>query len=246
MAHDLLLFLAGVAAGVLGYLVGLASLVSYPVMMALGVPPVVANASNTVALVPGGVGAVLSSWRCLKQVRTYPMLALLTSATLGGVVGAVLLLAAPATAFQTLVPWLVLLATLLIAAGPRIERHSGHVRLSTPVFLVLLGVVAVYGGYFGAGSGIMFLALCSLGTPLTTHESVLLKTPLMTVANVVASILFILAGAVDWAAALAVGLGPFVGGLLGPQIQRLIPERVMRVVVVVGGLVLTAWLLLQA
>lgn len=168
------------------------------------------------------------------------------SVAIGGIIGAVLLLAALVEVFQAAVPCLVLVATLLIAAGPRIERHSGRFRLSTPVFLVLLGVVAIDGGYFGAGSGIMFLALCSLGTPLTTHESVLLKTPLIAVANIVASVLFIVAGQVDWAATVAVGLGSFVGGLLGPQIQRLIPERVMRLIVVVGGLVLTAWLFLQA
>ncbi len=111
---------------------------------------------------------------------------------------------------------------------------------------MLLGVVAIYGGHSGAGSGITFLELCSLGTPLTTHESVLLKTPLIAVANIVASMLFIVAGQVDCAATIAVGLGSFVGGLLGPQIQRLIPERVMRLIVVVGGLVLTAWLFVEA
>lgn len=246
MAHDLALFLAGIAAGVLGYLVGLASLVSYPVMVALGVPPVIANASNTVALIPGGVGSVLSSWQRLRQVKAYPPALLVAAAATGGVIGAVLLLKAPADAFQAVVPWLVLLATVLIAAGPRIERRSGTVRLATPAFLLFLVAVAVYGGYFGAGAGVMFLALCSAGTPLTTHESVLLKTPLLTVANLVAAVLFVMAEAVDWAAAVAVGLGSFVGGLIAPQIQRLIPERIMRLIVVAGGLVLTAWLLVQA
>lgn len=246
MVNDLLLFLAGIAAGLLGYLVGLASLVSYPVMVALGVPPVVANASNTVALVPGGLGAVLTSWDRLKAVRTYPWGGLIGAVVVGGAVGAALLLLAPATAFQAVVPWLVLLATVLIAAGPRIQRHAGRFRLGTATFVVLLTVVSVYGGYFGAGSGVMFLALCALGSPLTTHESVLLKTPLLEGANLIASVLFIAAGRVDWAAAVAVGVGSFIGGLVGPGIQKRIPERTMRLLVVLGGVALTVWLFVQA
>ncbi|PHP51749.1 sulfite exporter TauE/SafE family protein [Actinomyces ruminis] len=239
-----LLFLAGVLAAIVGYLVGMASLVSYPAMLALGVPPVVANASNTVSLIPGGIGSLITSWDRLRQIRYYPLLPQALIAVVGGLVGGALLLVAPPGVFEAVVPWLVLLATVLVALSPRLRRGATNYRLPAPAFLALMAAIMVYSGYFGAGAGVLFFALCTLGTPMNTHAAVVMKTPMLTLSNVAAAVLFIVQGRVDWGAAIAVGLGSFAGGYVAPLIQRLIPERVIHAAVVVGGLALTVWLLL--
>ncbi|RAX23947.1 sulfite exporter TauE/SafE family protein [Actinomyces sp. Z5] len=239
-----LLFLAGVVAAIVGYLVGMASLVSYPAMLALGVPPVVANASNTVSLIPGGIGSLITSWDRLKQIRYYPLLPQALIAVVGGLVGGALLLVAPPGVFEAIVPWLVLLATALVALSPRLRRGATNYRLPAPAFLALMAAIMVYSGYFGAGAGVLFFALCTLGTPMNTHAAVVMKTPMTTLSNFAAAVLFIVQGQVDWGAAITVGLGSFAGGYVAPLIQRLIPERVIHAAVVVGGLVLTVWLLL--
>ncbi|QHO90573.1 sulfite exporter TauE/SafE family protein [Actinomyces sp. 432] len=239
-----LLFLAGVAAGIVGYLVGMASLVSYPAMLALGVPPVVANASNTVSLIPAGIGSLITSWDRLRQIRYYPLLPQALIAVVGGLAGGALLLVAPPGVFEAVVPWLVLLATALVALSPRLRQGATEYRLPAPAFLALLAAITVYSGYFGAGAGVLFFALCTLGTPMNTHAAVVMKTPMLTLSNFSAAVLFIVHGEVNWGAALAVGAGSFAGGYAAPLIQRLIPERVIHAAVVVGGLVLTVWLLL--
>lgn len=238
-----LLFLAGAVAGIVGYLVGMASLVSYPAMLALGVPPVVANASNTVSLIPAGIGSLITSWDRLKQIRYYPLLPQALIAVVGGLLGGALLLVAPPGVFEAVVPWLVLLATALVALSPRLRRGASNYRLPATAFLTLLAAITVYSGYFGAGAGVLFFALCTLGTPMNTHAAVVMKTPMLTLSNSAAAVLFIVQGQVDWGAAIAVGIGSFIGGYAAPSIQRLIPERVIHAAVVVGGLLLTAWLL---
>ncbi|MBE6482980.1 MAG: sulfite exporter TauE/SafE family protein [Actinomyces ruminicola] len=239
-----LLFLAGVLAAIVGYLVGMASLVSYPAMVALGVPPVVANASNTVSLIPGGIGSLITSWDRLRQIRYYPLLPQVLIAVVGGLVGGTLLLVAPPGVFEAIVPWLVLLATVLVALSPWLRQGAANYRLAAPAFLTLMAAIMVYSGYFGAGAGVLFFALCTLGTPMNTHAAVVMKTPMLTLSNFSAAVLFIVQGRVDWGAAIAVGIGSFVGGYAAPLIQRLIPERVIHAAVVIGGLVLTVWLLL--
>lgn len=240
-----LLFLAGVLAGIVGYLVGLASLVSYPVLIAIGIPPVLANTSNTVGLLGAGLGSIASAWRRITAIDVYPFAPQAIVGLLGGVAGGMFLLIAEPEVFEAIVPWLVLLATVLVILSPRINGRMTKRQIPFLAFLIIFLAIAIYGGYFGAGSGVLFFALCMLCTPMSAHEAVLMKTPLMFLANLGASIIFIARGEVDWVVALSVGAGTFVGGYLGPKVQRWISETVMRWMVIVGGFVMTVWLLLR-
>lgn len=236
------LFLAGIGAGLMGYLVGLASLVSYPVMVALGIPPVLANTSNTVGLLGAGIGSVASSWRRMLAVKVYPLWPQVVIALVGGLVGGLLLLVADDAVFEAVVPWLILLGTILVALGPKINGARNKRKISLVLFLAILLIITIYGGYFGAGAGVLFFALCMLATPMTVHEALLMKTPLLTLSNFAAAVLFIVQGQVDWAAALYLGAGTFVGGYTAPRIQEYIPENILRFMVVVGGLTMAIWL----
>ena len=241
----ILLFAAGAGAGMIGYLVGLASLISYPALIAAGVPPVLANTSNTVGLLGAGVGSIANAWRRVAAVRIYPHWVQLAVSAAGGLAGGALLVVADPDVFEAVVPWLVLSGAVLVALSPRINGARTRRRLPLPVYLTFLVLITIYGGYFGAGAGVLFFALCMLGTPMTAHEAVLMKTPMLFVSNLTAAILFIARGDVDWGAAVAVGAGAFAGGYAAPALQRFIPEPLMRWLVVAGGCVMTAWLLLR-
>ena len=240
-----ILVLAGVGAGIVGYLVGLASLVSYPVMVALGIPPVLANTSNTVALLGAGAGSVAKAWRRMLQVKVYPLWPQLLVSLVGGAVGGWLLIVADPAVFEAVVPWLVLTGTVLVMLSPRINGAVTKHRLALWAFLAILLLITIYGGYFGAGAGVLFFALCVLATPMSAHDAVLMKTPMLLVSNMAAALIFITRGQVNWPAAIAVGVGAFAGGYVAPIIQRYIPENVMRWMVAVGGLVMTVWLIVR-
>ena len=236
------LFVAGVGAGIAGYLVGLASLISYPAMVAMGIPPVVANTSNTVGLLGSGAGSVVGGWKRLRSLKTYPLSWQLTVSLFGGLAGGLLLVIVPSRVFEAVVPWLVALGTGLIAFGPLINRAQGTRRLPLGVYLTFLVPITIYGGYFGAGAGVLFLALCTLATPMGAHEAVLLKSPLLAFANLGAECVFVARDNIDWPAAVTVGLGAFVGGYAGPKVQRFFSERLLRWLVVVGGSAMVIWL----
>ncbi len=239
------LFVAGIAAGAVGYLMGLASLVSYPVMLAVGIPPVLANTSNTVALLGSGLGSVTGARKIIRDVKVYPLWPQILFSIVGGVVGGQLLLHLNPKVFETVVPWFVLASTALVLASPMIRRLSANRTVPLWGFLLGLLVITTYAGYFGAGAGITFFALCLLGTPMTVHQALAIKTPMILMANLSAAILFIIQGSVVWWAALTVGAGSFIGGYIAPLIQRFIPEKILRWLVAVGGVVLTVWLLVR-
>lgn len=239
------LFVAGIAAGAVGYLMGLASLVSYPVMLAVGIPPVLANTSNTVALLGSGLGSVTGARKIIRDVKVYPLWPQILFSIVGGVVGGQLLLHLNPKVFETVVPWFVLASTALVLASPMIRRLSANRTVPLWGFLLGLLVITTYAGYFGAGAGIPFFALCLLGTPMTVHQALAIKTPMILMANLSAAILFIIQGSVVWWAALTVGAGSFIGGYIAPLIQRFIPEKILRWLVAVGGVVLTVWLLVR-
>ncbi len=239
------LFVAGIAAGAIGYLMGLASLVSYPVMLAVGIPPVLANTSNTVALLGSGLGSVTGARKIIRDVKVYPLWPQILFSVIGGVVGGQLLLHLNPKVFEAVVPWFVLASTGLVLASPMIRRLSANRTVPLWGFLLGLLVITTYAGYFGAGAGIPFFALCLLGTPMTVHQALAIKTPMILMANLSAAILFIIQGSVVWWAALTVGAGSFIGGYIAPLIQRFIPEKILRWLVAVGGVVLTVWLLVR-
>ena len=235
--------LAGLGAGVLTSTVGIASLLSFPVLVAVGLPPVVANASNTVGLTPG---ALSGSWGYRSELREHPRVTAVVLATCaaGSVVGAVLLLALPATVFESVVPWLILGTCLLVGIQPRLSARLRarrgseaddrlHVSPATGVFATLTGA---YGGYFGAGSGVMMLAVLGLGTDLPFRVANALKTLAVLAANLVASMIFVVAADIDWRAVVLLASGSVVGGYVGARIGRRLPVVLLRGGVVIAGL----------
>ena len=236
----LLLFVAGVVAGTVSVLVSLASLISYPALLAIGLPPVSANVTNTVALVFTGVGAALGSRRELTDLG--PMLVrLAVAAALGGVAGALLLLVLPARAFELVAPLLVAGASVVVLAGPRLRERERFKPVGLrPGPVAGYTATAAYTGYFGAAGGVLAFAALSSIIDRPFHDVNAAKNTLMAVANGAAAAVFILAGPVVWACVVPLALGMFAGGLLGPAIARRVDGGVLRVVVGACGLMVAA------
>ena len=235
---------AGFGAGILTNTVGVASLLSFPVLIAFGIPPVVANASNTIGLIPG---ALSGSFGYRRELREQPRVtrSVLITCALGAVGGAVLLLALPAGVFESLVPWLILFTCLLVGAQPRISRWlrardsvAAEPRTTmsrvTTAFAALTGV---YGGYFGAGSGVMMMAVLSLGLDLDFRVVNALKTLAILSANVVAGLIFVFVADLDVTAVLLLSVGSLVGGWVGAHLGRRLPPTLLRILIVAAGIV---------
>lgn len=277
----LLILLAGIGAGFVGYAVGASSLVSYPALLAFGIPPVLANASNTVGVVGTGIGGVMGARKELKGQAVRSITYVVIGA-FGGVAGAFLLLKLDPSVFEFAAPVLILLSSLIIAINPRGRMQAKqaaadataqlkHIeateatdatdaakRATTPTaphrppeqlvqpmsqdsWWVWLGVVAVaiYSGYFGAGAGTLALAMLDAAKIGPFHKINALKTLIGTGANISASVVFIIQGAVDWPAAIMLCIGCFIGGYIAPSITRKIPANIMRAAAVIAGIVLT-------
>jgi uncharacterized membrane protein YfcA len=248
-----LLVLAGIGAGLIGSVAGLASLVSYPALLATGIPPITANVTNTVSLVLTGVGSVSASRPELRgQGRR--LLPLAAAAVLGGVTGAVLLLITPSEAFERIVPFLIGGAALaILVSKPPAElaiegalHHAGHPK-SDPRWLPLgTFAVAIYGGYFGAAAGVLMLAMFLLGTGEGLPRGNAFRNAVLGVANSVAAVGFILFASVAWSAVIPLATGCFAGSLLGPRVVRRAPQTVLRRLIALAGLGLAIHLGIQA
>ncbi|MGI4895533.1 MAG: sulfite exporter TauE/SafE family protein [Janthinobacterium lividum] len=238
------LLLAGVLTGVVGATAGLASLVSYPALLAAGLPPLAANVTNTVALLGVTAGSAAGSRPELAgQGSRVRRLAPIAAA--GGALGCLLLLALPPGAFELVVPFLVALASVMILLQPWVQRlRSGQVAPGNLIVLAAIFAVGVYGGYFGAAAGVLMLALVEVlhDQPLARNNAV--KNMLTGAANTVAALGFAVFGDVHWWAALVLGAGCVVGGRLGPPLVRVIDPRALRLVIAVAGLglALRLWL----
>jgi uncharacterized membrane protein YfcA len=246
-----LLVVAGVAAGLTGSIAGLASLVSYPSLLAAGIPPVTANVTNTVALVLNGVGSVSASGPELAgQGRR--VLRLTVGAVLGGAAGCALLLLTPSDAFERIVPWLIAGASiaLLVQRPPAelaAEGARAHPDHRDPWWLPLgTFVIAIYGGYFGAAAGVMMLAMYLLTTGEGLARGNALRNVLLGVANATAAVGFVAFAEVAWSAALPLAIGLFTGGRIGPSIVRRAPQTVLRRIIALAGLGLAVHLGIQA
>jgi uncharacterized membrane protein YfcA len=230
------LVLAGVLGGVVSVLVSLASLVTYPALLAAGLAPVSANVTNTVALVFNAVGAGLGARpELVGQRPTLTRLAVVAGA--GGATGAVLLLAFPGEWFELVAPVLIAAASLGILVQPWLQQHARfQPRGITPVTATAYFSTAVYIGYFGAAGGILSLIALSsiIDRPLTDQNAA--KAVLSGVANGVAAIGFALFGPVAWEFVVPLACGMFVGGLIGPWLARRLPTMVFRGLIAVCGL----------
>ena len=235
----LAIFAAGLAAGTVNVIVGSGSLITFPTLLALGYPPVLANVSNNVGLVPGAASAVVAYRRELGGQRT--RIVKLGSASLaGGVTGAVLLLALPASAFKAAVPALVLLATVLMAVQPRVSRWLAtrgdrHVNGGLPL-LAGVFLTGVYGGYFGAAQGVILMALLAIFIDDELQRLNGTKNALALIVNGVAAVVFLLVTHVDWAVVVLIAAGSTIGGQLGGHYGRRLPAEILRACIVVVGL----------
>lgn len=238
------LVVAGFFAGLIGFVTGLASLVSYPALLAVGLPAVSANVTNTVALVAVGVGSTTSaSSELAKDGKALIRYAIYSA--LGGTTGAIVLLATPEGSFEVIVPFLVAMAAIALLLQPRIRKLSGERKFPT-LYPLGLFAVAIYGGYFGAGAGVIFLALALICTNDTFWRASILKSFFLGIANLIAAIIFSFSGQVHWLAAFAMAIGCFVGGWCGPPTVKVIPPTVLRIGVGIAGLGLACWLGYQA
>lgn len=214
-------FFAGVVAGAMNALAGGGSFVSLPALIAAGVPPVMANTSSTVALYPGGLASAWAYRDGLGPVGAVPLRALLVATLLGGLAGAVLLLHTSSAAFTFVLPWLLLVASIALAFGRRIgEALRARFRIHAHAVLAVQFVLGVYGGYFGGAVGIMMMAMWGL---LDKRDLKLLNAPrtlLVSAANTVAVLAFVIAGAVRWPETLAMLLGAILGGYGGARLGR--------------------------
>ncbi len=246
ISEVLVLLAAGTLGGIFSTVVSIASLVSYPVLLVLGVPPLSANMTNTVSLVLTGVGSVAGSRPELTgQGRRVLRLGAITA--LGGAAGAAVLLATPASTFTVVVPVLIGVASLLLLVQPRIRKlapapDEGN-RL---VHRIALFVVAMYVGYFGAAAGVMLLLVLTIMIEESLVKVNAIKNAVSGMANAMAAVCFALFGDVRWTFVAPLAAGFLVGGWIGPKIARRVPAGPFRVVVSLCGIGLAVKLGLSA
>jgi uncharacterized membrane protein YfcA len=230
---------AGMAAGTVNTVVGSGTLITFPVLLAFGYAPVTANVSNTIGLVPGSVSGSIGYRRELAGQREQA-LRLGAMSVLGGATGAVLLLVLPASAFKAVVPVFIAIALVLTVLQPRLnrrlaaraERHSGH---GGPLTLLAVYITGVYGGYFGAGQGILLLAIFGVMLTQSLHRSNALKNVLAGTVNAVAGVYFIFAAHVVWGPVAIIAATSVIGGQIGSRYgRRLHPDALRALIVVVG------------
>jgi uncharacterized membrane protein YfcA len=225
----LLLFGAGLLAGAMNSLAGGGSFVTLPALIGVGVPSVEANASSTVALWPGGAAGAWTYFVGLRpvcRVGPWPMLAV---TIVGSVLGSLLLLWTPSSAFDVVLPWLLLLATLAMAFGRRVGAAlQGLLRSLTPLVLVAQFALGVYGGYFGGAVGLMMVAAWSLFGESEVKSLNAPRTLFVTAANSVATLAFVAAGAVRWPQTLPMLAGGLLGGFAGARLGRRLPGNAVR------------------
>jgi uncharacterized membrane protein YfcA len=235
--HALAIAAAGLAAGTINTIVGSGSLITFPTLLAVGYPAVIANVSNTIGLVPGSISGAIGYRRELAgQLRR--VLLLVPAAVAGGVAGAVLLLAVPG-AFRAVVPVLILFAVALVLVQPRIARWRaarGHVAVHPgPTLQVGVFLTAVYGGYFGAAQGVILLALLGITLDDDLQRLNGVKNVIAAVVNAVAALYFLARADVAWSAVLILVVSSSVGGQVGAVFGRRIPAQVLRIAIVLVG-----------
>ena len=242
----LLVVLAGVAAGTINTVVGSGSLITFPTLLAVGYPPVLANVSNCLGMVPGGVTGVLGYRRELAGQRAR-LVRLGVASALGGTLGAALLLVLPAAVFKAVVPVLVLLGCVLVVLQPvivaRLHRRPGAPPHGGPLTWVLVGLTGVYGGYFGAAQGVLLVAVLGLTLDETLQRVNAAKNLLALIVNGIAGAFFVLVTDVSWLAAGLLAVGTALGGVVGSTVGRRLPDPLLRGVIVVVGIVAVVTLL---
>jgi uncharacterized protein len=243
---DLLALLgAGGLAGLINTVVGSGTLITFPTLLALGVPPVIANISNTVGLTPGSLSGALATRGELSGERRR-VLGLGAASLLGGIVGAFLLLWLPSAAFDAIVPILIGIGCVLVILQPitskrlairRARLGADAATIHGPILLWLaVALVGVYGGYFGAAQGVLLIAILgiALAEPLLKVNAI--KNVLALIANAIASVVFVIVSDVNWPAAISIAVGSVLGAQVGGRVGRKLPPTIYRVIIVAVGI----------
>ncbi|MFJ8823697.1 sulfite exporter TauE/SafE family protein [Streptomyces sp. NPDC102467] len=242
---------AGMAAGGMNAVVGSGTLITFPTLLAFGYPPVLANVSNNVGLVPGVLSAAYGYRRELRGQRSR-LIRFGAASLLGGFVGAVLLLRLPDAAFRAIVPVLILTACVLVLLQPRLNRWMKNRRGAgsradggVPMWLGVLGT-GVYGGYFGAAQGVLLMGMFGAVLRDDLQRLNAAKNVLASLVNGVAAVVFIAVADVDWTVAALIAAGSTAGGLLGARLGRRLPPAVMRGVIVTVGVTASVLLIVRS
>ena len=246
------IFVAGILAGAINSVAGGGTLISFPSLVAFGESQIVSNATNTAALWPGSLSSTIG-YRKDTPLQVGLLLTLLIPSFLGGIFGAWILVSTPPGIFNIVVPFLVLFATLLFAFKDYITRklrrgtiNSEYVSTGSRIWGFFFQLfVATYGGYFGAGIGILMLGSLSIMGLQDIHKMNAIKTALAALINITAFVLFAVKGLVAWDLALVVGLGAILGGYAGARTAKHMDTRILQSFVVVIGLIVSAWLLFK-
>lgn len=241
------LAVAGVVAGIIGTSGGITSLVAYPALLAVGIPPLAANVTNSVALLGSGLSSALRAAPDLVG-HSSTIKVWLPQTVAMSFIGAILLVLTPSAVFDRVVPFLIALGSLVLLLQPLVSRWQvRRGRALHPLAVAAAGAaVAAYNGYFGAGSGILLIALLLVTTEPVLYRANALKNVILVAADVLPAVLFAIVGTVVWPAALALGVGAVLGGLIGPSIARRVPAALLRVLISISGFALAAYLLVSA
>jgi len=247
MSSYLLLIIAALAAGLINSVAGGGMFLTFPALVFTGVPSIIANASSTTAIIPGILASAWAYREDFRQSQNFPFLPLLIVSLGGGIVGALLLLFTPQRTFDFVIPWLMLAATLLFTFGARITpilKRAFHIG---PVAVVVIQFfIAIYGGYFGGGVGIVNLAMLAAVGMTDIHAMNALKSILGIAINGVAALVFVVKGAIYWPQAIVMIAGALVGGYFGAHYAQRLPQTWIRGFVILVGTGMTVYFFVKA
>jgi uncharacterized membrane protein YfcA len=247
LLQALAIFGAGLAAGTINTVVGSGTLITFPILLAFGYPPVLANVSNNVGLVPGAVSGAIG-YRAELSGQRRRVLTLGTASLCGGILGAILLLVLPAGAFKAIVPALICVALLMVIFQPRLQAWvaarqktrpaapaASTASAGGPVIWILVFLTGIYGGYFGAAQGVLLIGALGIAFASSLQQLNAVKNVLAGVVNGVAALIFIAVTHVDWQVAGLIAAGAIIGGQVGARVGRRLPPWGLRAVIICVG-----------
>ncbi|MFJ8018531.1 sulfite exporter TauE/SafE family protein [Streptomyces sp. NPDC096339] len=252
--ESLAVFAAGIGAGTINTIVGSGTLITFPVLLATGLPPVTANVSNTLGLVPGSISGAIGYRKELQGQRSR-ILRLGAVSLVGGLAGAVLLLTLPSDSFDTIVPVLIGLALVLVVFQPRLAAYLRRRQETTggdpghpdggPALLGGMLLASAYGGYFGAAQGVLYLGLMGLLLHEDMQRINAVKNVIAALVNGIAAVVFLFVAEFDWTAVLLIAVGSTIGGQIGAKVGRRLSPTVLRAVIVTVGILAIVQLLIR-